>query len=215
MNLIEIFERIWKRWWLILAILIVCILIATPFTTSVQHRATISFGMSYNNARLESVNIVDLAQAQVNLSNYLFSRMSSVEVQDLIAREADLPTDGLDERNPFYLVKDQKAGFVTLTFLSDDKEEATRFLEASKLAYYSVVNEWNEINPSVFDVQASTSFLDSNTEVGQPFQIKLLPPFIGLTVGLMISLLIPVKKTEAVTGKKPTAQKSKKTSKKS
>lgn len=199
-------------------ILIVSTLLVTglfyPWTTENQYQAAIALGVNLNSAQVglaTEAGAVDSQQAYVEsfvpLSLYMERRFSSIEIQDLIASKAEIGVKSFSDRKPFYDITAQGSGFVSLSYKTDSAQQAEVFLQSVKSAYLQVVAEWNEQRPENFRITPMSKFTETVTVVARPTQLQLLPVAVGVMLGVIVVLLLPVRAMEVAGSKKNKSRK--------
>jgi hypothetical protein len=200
MSFKEILVRILKGWWLIL---IFTLIFTIAFYKSTQskdiYRASISVGITFDNI-LQEQNIKDTADKtpslftsiSTSISQYLLFRFSSVEIQDMVAKKMGVQISDLNNITPFYRVLDEKAGFVSISYDSESKNDAEKFLDAIKQVYnFLIATELNNNQTNTYKVRPQENLIQSITTSQKPAQQKILPSITGFLVGVAVSLLSP------------------------
>ncbi|MEI6728740.1 MAG: hypothetical protein WCK98_03810 [bacterium] len=200
MSFKEVLIRILKGWWLIL---IFTLIFTISFYKTTQgkeiYRGSISVGITFDNIFQEQ-NIRDTPEKTPSLftstsssiSQYLLFRFSSVEIQDIVAKKMGFQISDLNNIAPFYRVLDQKAGFVSISYDSESKSDAEKFLDAIKQVYnFLITTELNNNQTNTYKVRPQENLIESITTTQKPSQQKILPSISGFVVGVVISLFWP------------------------
>lgn len=200
MSFKEALTRVFKGWWLIL---IFTLIFTGAFYKNTQgkdtYRGSITVGITFDNLYQEQ-NLKDtidknpslFTTSTTSVSQYLFFRLSSVEIQDQIAKKAGITVSDLNYTLPFYKVIDQKAGFVTVSYDAESRDVIEKFLLAVKETYtYLISTELNNNQTNTYKIRPQENLSQSITTVQKPAQQKILPSVAGFVVGIIISLLWP------------------------
>jgi hypothetical protein len=202
MDFATITRRLLTYSWLIILLGIGFSLLFFPWVNDKQYQAAISVGLNFNQLKASSQSdATDLnshgnlayVQSLTEFSLYLEKRLSSIEIQDKIARSMGISPTTFNEKKPFYKVTNQSGGFASLSYTASDQAKAEAFVSAAKESYLQVVKEWNEARSSSFSISPMKDFSQTIAEVSQPKQLQALPTLAGLALGVGLSLILPIK----------------------
>jgi hypothetical protein len=197
MTFFDVRAKIIARWWLILAFIIGFSLAFFPWSTQRSFMGSIGLGISLNSpeyAQSATNNSSSYAEALTEFSLYMTNRFTSVEVQSKIAQEANLPITDYSPTSSFYEVTNQSGGYVSITHTFGTREEAERFIRATKEIYREVVQiERNSRELAIFKIDPKTDFVESVVEIRRSPQYQALPSLAGLLLGLTVAIIIPYK----------------------
>lgn len=192
-------DRIFKRWWLVLVVTLISAASLFSWSSSVTYQASIGVGASFNSpAYIQSFKDGHGALAYVEsvdkiFGKYLESRFNSLEIQNLIAQTAAISSDSISTTLPFYKVGSSGGGFLSLTYSTDNNEYANNFIKAVKVVYKKIIADWNEQKQAEFKVIEMENFTDTVFSVKKPLQLQILPLVVGLLLGILVSVTIPIK----------------------
>jgi len=198
MTFANIQHRILKGWWIIVITTAAFTLGFSPWVQSNSYQASIGLGVSFNSPNyvndLENRSTtLAYVQAAKEFSEYLQTRFSSVEVQDLVSKESGIKVNNYNVKNPFYTVGAGAGGFISVGYTDDDLVTAQNFIKAIKKAYYSVVDEWNQSRLDNFKITPMQNFIETVATTQKPTQIQILPAIIGFLVAVLLTIAIPFK----------------------
>jgi hypothetical protein len=199
----DIQGKIFNRWYFVLLCGLLFILAFSPWLGQKKYQASVTAGLQINQmSQAQDPNQNrDSQLAYVNsfeqLSFYLSSRLSSIEIQDKIARAVGQSSTALNEKKPFYTVIVQGAGFVSLSYLADSEEVGKKFVEVVETEVYpQIVNEWNQVSSVNFKVKPMDKLSSVVVPIGKPTQLKVLPALAGLVLGTVVVVVLPSKTNE-------------------
>ncbi|MEM1312413.1 MAG: hypothetical protein AAGF07_03030 [Patescibacteria group bacterium] len=196
MSFKEVRSRIFKRWWVILTTTILFVLLFYPWASSVSYQSSIGLGMSFSSESFDTDSGLAYVEVLESFSSFLEGRFKSVEVQSMVAYSAGLIQTSYDNKAPFYSVVGVGAGFININFdNSDSIEQANDFLYGVKLAYSSIVDEWNNARLDEYKVIKMDKFNEVVVESEKPLQFQLLPVVVGWLLGVVIALILPFKQS--------------------
>jgi len=198
MTFANIQHRILKGWWIIVITTAAFTLGFSPWVQSNSYQASIGLGVSFNSPNyvndLENRSTtLAYVQAAKEFSEYLQTRFSSVEVQDLVSKESGIKVNNYNVKNPFYTVGVGAGGFISVGYTDDNLVTAQNFIKAIKKAYYSVVDEWNQSRLDNFKITPMQNFIETVATTQKPTQIQILPAIIGFLVAVLLTIAIPFK----------------------
>lgn len=179
-------------------ILLVIVLTTTAFSSyskSLSYQANISVSMSYNNPKLVSINpsgLVDGYTASLeSLSKFLEARLNSPEIQQLVGEKMGAKPIAYSHKSPFYKTTNTGAGSASLSLESSTKSESEKFITGVQSAIQRIEDEWNNQRTEEFKVSHRELMLNPIVEVSKSVQLQILPTFVGLLVGIVLTLVIP------------------------
>jgi len=198
MTFANIQHRILKGWWIIVITTAAFTLGFSPWVQSNSYQASIGLGVSFNSPNyvndLENRSTtLAYVQAAKEFSEYLQTRFSSVEVQDLVSKESGIKVNNYNVKNPFYTVGVGAGGFISVGYTDDNLVTGQNFIKAIKKAYYSVVDEWNQSRLDNFKITPMQNFIETVATTQKPTQIQILPAIIGFLVAVLLTIAIPFK----------------------
>jgi hypothetical protein len=200
MTFFDIRAKLIARWWLILAFVIGFTLAFYPWSAQRSHVASIGLGISLNSPEYAEVvqnNASSYAESLTEFTLYISARFESIEVQSKIAEEAGIGVADFNALNPFYTVVEQGGGYVSISYISNSRQQAENFLRASKLIYQEIIQvERNSRELAIFKVDPKTEFIENVAEVSRSPQYQALPSLAGLLLGVTVALIIPYKGAE-------------------
>lgn len=192
-------DRIFKRWWLVLVVTLISTVSLYLWSSSVSYQASIGVGASFNSpAYTQSFKDGNGALAYVEsvdkvFGKYLDSRFSSVEIRSLVAQTAGIGSTSTSTKLPWYTIGSPGGGFLSLTYSTDNNEDANNFIKAVKVAYKKIIAEWNEQKQVEFRVIEMQNFTETVVSFKKPLQLQILPLVVGLLLGILVSVAIPIK----------------------
>jgi hypothetical protein len=201
----EALKRIIFRWWLIILIVATSTLVFFNWSNSSSYQSSIGVGISFNQEDFlsqfsgqpvpQSLNRGSEYVASLEeFSKYLLARFSSVEVQGLVSRRAELGIQNFDSKSPFYNVTTQNGGYVSISYETKDRQTGERFIQAIKETYNILIEKERKSGElSAFQVTPKTEFIENTASISRPVQFQLLPSVAGLLVAITIATLIPRK----------------------
>jgi hypothetical protein len=203
MTFADIRTKLIKNSWMIVVVLIISNLSLLSKTSNSSYLASSTVGLNINNTQYTSLmtSSTNFAQntydnTQDDFSLYLSSRFAAPDIQNEIAQNAKIGAK-VDTKKPFYEVKSQYAGFVNVTYTAGDIDEANRFNQAVNSVFEArIIGEWNKNRPQIFQVEVSDknkgASSNSVVEVKPPLQNTLLPSIVGIVIGILVALALPV-----------------------
>ncbi len=205
MTFFDIRTKILTYWWVLLAIILASNGLLLQKASNPTYLASTTVGLSANSqlfqntASLPSSNVVTNYDAMLKeFTLYLTSRYQAPDVQSLIAKKLNIsPT--IDVKKPFYEVKPQNAGFVTVSSSQSSEKSGIDFNNAVNDVFNdTIVAEWNKGRAAVFAVEntdKSRSFTSTVYKNESSIQTSILPSIVGLLIGVFIILLLPIRKS--------------------
>jgi hypothetical protein len=199
MTIKEIINKILVRWWVTAIFFSLSLAFFFPTLGSHTYKASIGLGANFNSPAFIRSGVETSSQyalAMEQLSKYLGSRFTSVEVQMRVAELAQIPVSDFQLEKPFYEVVKQGGGYISVTFNTKTREEAERFLEATKKVYTDIITTEMAGNHILvdFQIQPQTQFFYQIAEVKAPIQFRIMPLIAGLLTGVLVSIIVPYKK---------------------
>jgi len=197
MTFSDVLNRALKRWWIIVIAIVISTLAFFPWSTDTLFKASIGIGVSLNSPELEKRDNVrtDFSGSLVELGKYLETRFTSIEVQSLVASRAGIAVSSYSPTKAFYTVTPGSGGYISISYDAKNKDEANSFLTAIKSVYNDVVTleKFNSETPSL-SIKPKTNFIETVAQSSRPTQTQVLPSVVGFLIGLLVAVLIPVKK---------------------
>ena len=202
MTFSQVQTKLFRNNWLIVLLLVISNLSLYNRSNSPTYVSSTTVGLSINNTQYQGLLASSTSFAQntydqtlSELSLYLSSRFTSVDIQSEVSQAGDLGAK-IDTKKPFYEVKSQGAGFVNITYISGSRDEGLRLVQAVNTVYATkIIPEWNRSRPQFFQIvqtdQDKTTPINSVTEVKPPLQNSFLPSIIGLLFGIFLALALP------------------------
>jgi hypothetical protein len=205
MQIQDLLARIYKRWLVILIVVVVAVTLTWFYgkknqnlTSTTVYKASISVGIN---------NLADLNQPQTVsyvpprtitiFTSYLQNRFASPEVQYKIATILGLEIVDFNQTTPFYGIIPQDGGFVTLVYQNGDQNLANKFILAVKQVYNElIIIERSENLPNSAKVYPQTSFVEAVFPVTKNLQQSsyiYLPAIGAFLLTLVALLLLPLK----------------------
>jgi capsular polysaccharide biosynthesis protein len=191
-----------KNSWVILIAVVITNLSLLANTYNPTYLSSVTVGLSINNPQYQNslassnnfaANTYDQTLAELGL--YLSNRFAAPDIQYEISENAKLG-EKIDNKKPFYEIKNQNGGFVNITYTAVSKSTGENFINSVNNTFLTkIVTEWNKDRPQVFAVdQTSKNKIDFNNsivEVKPPLQNKLLPTIAGILLGVLLALILP------------------------
>lgn len=205
MSLETVVRKLLTYWYIIIIGTLLTGAAFLPWSRRVTYQASIGYGISFDNLSQDSPTLSSPDQSTVystyafmlqEISKYLVSRFESVETQTFIDSQMQTSHGRYTAAKPFYEVLNQSAGFVSLSYEAQSREEAEKFLEVSNIAYNNIVDEWNQNRPGLFQTTPTQSLTYAIAEVTMQSQLQLVPVFIGLFLSTAIVLILPIRGTK-------------------
>lgn len=195
MTVEDLVIRFKKLWWVFVLVMVVTIGIVFPQIRQETFIASTTVGLQLNNENLpqDGDELIGYTDSLEEFSLFLTNRYNAIEVQTIIASEADIETY-FDDEEAFYTVINQGGGFVNVSYLAEDEEQAENFVNGVQSAYETIVNEWNSSRLTRFQITPQTEFTTTVQAQELSTQLKLLPIITGFLVGLLLIIIIPIKK---------------------
>jgi hypothetical protein len=204
MTFSDIRTKILTYWWVLLIAILASNGLLLQKASTPSYLASSTVGLStnsqlfQNSAALPSSTIATNYDAMLKeFSLYLVSRFQSPDIQSLLAKKLNIsPT--IDMKKPFYEVKGQNAGFVTISSSQSSEKGGIDFNNAvSDIFNETIIGEWNKGRPALFTIEntdKSRSFTSTVYKNESSIQTSILPSIVGLLVGVFIILLLPIRK---------------------
>ncbi len=195
MSIQDILKNILYKSWITVILVIIFILVFSTRLSQDTYIASIGLGAKFNNEAFVTDNSESSQQytlALDELSTYLTKRFSSVEVQSQISKKADLKVKNFDNKFPFYKIEKQGGGFVSISYKNPSEEVANEFLKAVKEVYIRLLQtEMNQTTLENFKIAPQRDFTESVHKISASIQIQILPIITGLSLGILISIVLP------------------------
>lgn len=196
MTFADVRHKILNRWLLILVFVIAFTVSFFPWSSANSYLGAIGFGVSLNSDQYLQSADGNESQAYVEsleaFSLYLTARFTSIEVQGRISTEAGLGISNFNPITPFYDVKPQNGGYVSLSFESSSEQAVKNFIGASKKIYLEIVaTERISGELDKFKISPKAEFIESINLVSKPVQFRIFPSIVGMLVGLCLAIIIP------------------------
>jgi hypothetical protein len=193
MTIEELIRRLIKFWWVLVSVTLAFTLILFPWSRNVEYLASVGIGLNFNNPALSTFEQSQVAYVESfqQLTIFLESRFSSIEIQSQVAKEIGMSQMNYNPKKAFYTITTQGAGFVSISHTSSTKSESELFLTAIKSAYIDIVAEWNQSRQREFTIEPMANFVESVDEVRKPYQLQILPSMAGFILGLLLVIFIP------------------------
>jgi capsular polysaccharide biosynthesis protein len=208
MTFSELTKKILNRWWIVLLVTLLSVVLTFLFNFNQKNYVSnISVGLNLNSESVVDSNDVFLsslkqtvqsntfAEISKSLSLYLNGKFQSLSVQSKIAEKVGTKIDSSNEKKPFYNIQDQGLGYVSLTYYTNSKEEADKFIQAVQDVYKNeIIKEWNNQRSNTLTIRPNDFFIKSVNEYNLPIEIQILPVFASFILTLVLVVILPNKK---------------------
>jgi hypothetical protein len=195
MSLENLLKKIIKGWWIIVLTLVIAgIYTGLQSNKGNTYLTSVSFGfspvMTQTNNTITNDNYPTL---MIGISQYLEARLSSTNMQEILARRSGVALSTDTEQKSVYKVKSQQMGFVTINYTANNKVEAENFIKGVEEVSQILLSEWNNERPSQYSVKSVSSFKSSTVPSTSSKQLIFLPFVVAIVLGLGISIILPEK----------------------
>ena len=180
-------------------VMIICLLIAVGYSFNLSQKSefisSVSIGFSLKSSPIDSLKDKEYTLLLNGFTQYLQSRLSSLNIQDIFAKSLKVQLSKANEKKPIYDIAPTGLGFVNLSMTTNNQVEAQKFVETTKdVLNNKLIPEWNGERTSQYQVITNNNIISSINEM-KTAQINLIVPvLIALVLGSVIILALPLKK---------------------
>lgn len=182
-------------------VMIICLLIAIGYSFNLSQKsefvASVSIGFSPKSSPIPTDSLKDKEYTLLlnGFTQYLQNRLSSLNIQDIFAKNLKISLTKNNEKKPIYDVIPTGLGFANISMTTNSQIDAQKFVETTKeVLNNKLIPEWNGERTSQYQVVTNNNIVSSINEIKTSQVNLLIPILIALVLGTSITLLLPLKK---------------------